>query len=357
MDRAPRQPETGTLDLRHLVALSTPLGMWEHCDHHVPRPEHGYCTDDNARMLMVAARLPRGPVVDTLLERSLAYLEGAARPRARFVDRREADGRWLADDSNDDACGRALWGLGVAASLLDDPVQRRRARLLFEDASSFRSPFLRSTAFAVLGAAAVLDRDPGARTAHELIADAAELFGAAIDRRPRAGLDPVWPWPENRLTYANAVVPHMLLAIARATGDHRFTLEGFRLLRWLVTTETHDHGHLSPTPSIGWRHGEPRPGWDQQPIEVATLAECAMAAWEWSGEADWLGVVAGCADWFTGRNDLGVPMTDPLTGGGFDGLTSRGPNRNQGAESTLAAITTFHHARALALPPQRLETP
>lgn len=355
MDRATSTTTQQPLDMRHLTALSTPLGMWEHCELDAPREEHGYCTDDNARLLVLAARLPRTPDSELLVERSLQFLEGAARPGGRFADRRAADGAWLADDSNDDSCGRALWGLGVAAATLEDPVQRRRARMLFENGSGFRSPFLRSTAFAVLGAAAVLERDPGARTAHELMGDAADQLAALVD--PRRRVDPLWPWPEPRLTYANALVPHMLLSIARATGDHRFTLEGFRLLRWLVGTETHSEGHLSPTPSIGWRLGEPRPGWDQQPIEVATLAECAVAAWHWSNETDWLEVLGNCTGWFRGHNDLREPMLDPETGGGFDGLTARGPNRNQGAESTLAALTTLHHERALHAHSLRLETP
>ena len=39
-------------------------------------------------------------------------------------------------------------------------------------------------------------------------------------------------------------------------------------------------------------------------------------------------------------------MWDPETGGGYDGLTATGPNLNQGAESTLALITTLQHAVA-----------
>ncbi len=39
-------------------------------------------------------------------------------------------------------------------------------------------------------------------------------------------------------------------------------------------------------------------------------------------------------------------MSDPVTGGGFDGLTPTGPNLNQGAESTLALISTMQHRRS-----------
>ena len=37
-------------------------------------------------------------------------------------------------------------------------------------------------------------------------------------------------------------------------------------------------------------------------------------------------------------------MWDTETSGGYDGLTPTGPNLNQGAESTLALISTLQHA-------------
>ena len=53
-------------------------------------------------------------------------------------------------------------------------------------------------------------------------------------------------------------------------------------------------------------------------------------------------------DWFHGANDGSVVMMDRDTGGGYDGLTPDGPNANQGAESTLALLSTLQHARNLA---------
>ena len=53
--------------------------------------------------------------------------------------------------------------------------------------------------------------------------------------------------------------------------------------------------------------------------------------------------------WFLGENDIGAPMYDPVTGGGYDGLTATGPNLNQGAESTIALLTTLQQARHFEL--------
>ena len=43
-------------------------------------------------------------------------------------------------------------------------------------------------------------------------------------------------------------------------------------------------------------------------------------------------------EWFLGRNDLGMEVYDPATGGCCDGLQEDRVNRNQGAESTMAFL-------------------
>jgi hypothetical protein len=46
-------------------------------------------------------------------------------------------------------------------------------------------------------------------------------------------------------------------------------------------------------------------------------------------------------------------MIDPDSGAGYDGLEVDGRNENRGAESTLAALSTFQHAREAGLVPTR----
>jgi hypothetical protein len=45
--------------------------------------------------------------------------------------------------------------------------------------------------------------------------------------------------------------------------------------------------------------------------------------------------------WFLGENDKRVALYDEATGGGYDGLHPHGHSFNQGAESTLALISTL----------------
>ncbi len=42
--------------------------------------------------------------------------------------------------------------------------------------------------------------------------------------------------------------------------------------------------------------------------------------------------------WFYGRNRLGQPVFDPASGAAFDGLSERGVNLNQGAESAISVL-------------------
>src|SRR5690606_10860458 len=69
------------IPLAHLERLTDDAGILQHAKYFVPRREHGYCTDDNARALIVALKLRRHvenpSALDTLIVRYLAFLEHA----------------------------------------------------------------------------------------------------------------------------------------------------------------------------------------------------------------------------------------------------------------------------------------
>jgi hypothetical protein len=204
-------------------------------------------------------------------------------------------------------------------------------------------------AFAAIGAAEVLAARPGHSAARALLARAADTLPVDNDNDNdnHNDDDDAWPWPEARLAYANAVIPEAMIAAGTLLDRPVLARRGLDLLGWLLEHETID-GHLSVTPSGGSASGEVRPAYDQQPIEVAALAEaCARAAGVNRDDPRWADGVQRAVAWFLGDNDGSHLMWDPTTGGGFDGLEPRGPNRNQGTESTLALLATLQHARHL----------
>jgi hypothetical protein len=322
----------------HLLSLSDELGTFEHADHDRPRRDHGYCTDDMARVLIVVAR-ERAPTPELLRlgVTAFRFLADAQGPTGAVRNRRTAGGRWQGRRGVDDCWGRTVCALGTTVRLSGVEWMRQSAAVLFDRAIERRSPSPRAMAFAALGAAEVLVADPGNRRARPLLADAVTVIDTA-------GTD-AWPWPEARLSYANAVLPEALI-VAGVLLDRPDVLgRGLDLLRWLLDHET-AAGHLSPTAVGGAGPGDLAPAFDQQPIEAATMAAACARAAAVTGDAAWLAGVELAQGWFDGRNDAGVPMQDPVTGGGYDGLEASGPNLNQGAESTLALISTMQTSLA-----------
>ena len=82
---------------------------------------------------------------------------------------------------------------------------------------------------------------------------------------------------------------------------------------------------------------------------MAALADACARAAAADPRAFWPEGIRSCAAWFQGANDSGLLMWDAETGGGFDGLLADSVNLNQGAESTLAVISTLQHAQRSSL--------
>lgn len=322
----------------HLAAMTGHHGLFEHADRIRPRVEHGYCTDDNARMLVVAVREPDSGVAARLGNVALAFTLDALVGDGRVRNRMNAFGLWVDGASTDDCWGRCLWGLGVAANQHDDPWVRERALSGFELAASQRSRSPRSMAFAALGAADVLAVDRTHVGARALLQDAAASIGAP-------GPAP-WVWPEARLTYANAALAEAMIAAGAALDDPSILDQGLAMLGWLLDRES-KRGHLSVTGVAGAGPRDTGPQFDQQPIEVAAMADACWRAATVTGDPGWGRGVTLASAWFDGHNDSGARMRDDATGGGYDGLLVDGVNLNQGAESTLALISTLQRARAL----------
>ncbi|MFZ1062490.1 MAG: hypothetical protein WAN30_03370 [Acidimicrobiales bacterium] len=322
----------------YLHSLIGPYGIFEHAEHDRPRTEHGYCVDDVARVLLVTAReLDPSPKVMDLARMAVRFLEQAQSIAGTFTNRRAASGRFIGRSTNEDCWGRAVWALGVSVTRCGDDDIKRRASTLLQRSLVVRSPWPRSMAFATLGAVEVIKVDATAGDALSLVQDATVVLD-----RPNVGDG--WEWPEDRLSYANAVLPEALMAAGSVLGNDRLVAIGLEQLRWLLSQES-KLGRLSVTSSLGRHRSAGVESFDQQPIEVAALCDACARAFELTGDAKWLRGVELSADWFLGKNDGGVVMFDPLTGGGYDGLTERGPNLNRGAESTLALLATLQTVR------------
>lgn len=325
------------MNLAHLASMTDGRGVFEHAEGTVRRAEHGYCTDDNARVLVVMAREPDRGDARRLTRVCLRFVLDAQDRDGRCRNRRDRAGTWTDTGGTDDCWGRTLWGLGSLATHHEDPLLKVLARHGYDKSVAVRSPYPRAMAFAALGAAAVASVDPAHEPTRALLRDALVTIGAVPDGD--------WRWPEPRLAYANAALAEAVIAAGDALNDVAAIDRGLAMLGWLLTRET-ARGHLSVAPAGGAGPEADGAAFDQQPIEVAALADACWRAYTITGDRSWLRGVEAAAAWFDGDNDSGLRMFDVETGGGYDGLSATEVNRNEGTESTLALISTMQRARA-----------
>jgi hypothetical protein len=285
---------------------------------------------------LVVSRQPSAPTdLEDLAAIYLRFVLEARTDTGHFHNRRNAAGVWIDEVGSDDSQGRAWWGLGTVARLGPTALMRQAGADAFATCASFDSPHLRANAYAALGAVEMLLANPDHTAAAQLLQRTSGRIAAAARGRI--------PWPESRLTYDNSRLPEALLAAGAWLGDRRLTSTGLRLLEWLVQAETVGD-HFSFTPAAGWNPGEPRPAFDQQPIEAVAMAAACYRAWSITSEAAWKRRAISAAQWFMGRNDTGMVLYDEATGGTCDGLEERSVNENRGAESTLAGLAALQIA-------------
>ena len=91
----------------HLLRLTDRRGTFEHACFAEPRPEHGYCTDDMARVLVVATREPdSGGAVNGLARVAVRFLNDAQSYAGPCRNRMDRKGRWEDEPSLEDCWGR-----------------------------------------------------------------------------------------------------------------------------------------------------------------------------------------------------------------------------------------------------------
>lgn len=331
------QESVKSVELRHLSRLTDDRGIFEHAKGSCPRFRLGYCTDDNARLLIVTSRHEQEEHQSWILGRIAArFLLDAQAPDGTVHNRMSFERMWTDEPSSNDCWGRAMWGFGTAVARSKDTELRNRCYEAFSRGQDVRSKHIRAMCFSVLGAAEILDTEPDNEGALRIMRDALLTFQSM----PQSSS--LWLWPEGRLTYANAVIPEAMIAAGYALHEDALLHRGISLLEWLVHHETVDE-RLSVTPVGGRGPNDEGPMFDQQPIEVAAIADAARRAFTLTKDEEWYNVMHRSVTWFMGNNDAGESMIDLDSGGGYDGLHEQGVNFNQGAESTLAMISTLQH--------------
>lgn len=333
------------VNLEHLKTMTDDTGIFQHAIFTVPNLDHGYCTDDNARALVVAAMGKRFLVnnrvwFEELSGRYLRFLYYAFNATTgRFRNFMDYSRQWLEEEGSEDSHGRAVQGLGKAISVLENPGQMAMATKLFSQSigclDSLVSP--RAIAYSLVGIHAYLTKfsgDSEVRRVRDILAG--KLFRQFTEQATES-----WPWLEHYLTYSNGSLSQALLQSGQSMQNEEMIVMGTRSLKWLLEIQTRD-GHFTPVGNRDWYQKEESVSrFDQQPIEANIMIDACVEAYNVTHDLTWIDSAVTCFNWFLGHNDLNMSLYDPKTGGCRDGLMSNGINQNEGAESSLAWLLSL----------------
>lgn len=349
------------INLEHLQRMTDSTGVIQHARYSIPNHHEGYCTDDNARALILTVLLEElgkdSPELHAAASRYAAFLNYAFEGGSgRFRNFLSFDRRWLESDGSDDSQGRAVWALGTCVGRSRRRGLQAWALDLFQQAlpacENTTSP--RTWALALLGVHEYLRRLSGDRVVSQTGKRLAKKLVDLYDRTATAD----WPWFEDVASYNNAKLPHALILCGRWCETPRFTEIGLESLRWLCEKQLSPEGRFRPIGSNGFYHRGGTPSmYDQQAIEAHAMISAAIEAYCVVKDPFWYEQAHLAFDWFLGRNDLGLPLYDASTGACYDGLHEHQINQNQGAESTLAFLLSLAEMQRLQFSPAPCRLP
>lgn len=335
----------------HLLRLSDSTGILQHAIHSVPQFEHGYCTDDNARALLLTVLLEDleglPPELGPLQSAAAGFVQHAFDAgKGRFRNFLSYARQWIEAEGSEDSHGRALWALGAVVGRVRRENFRDWAAGLFERAlpalEAFTSP--RAIAFAVLGLHEYLRVLHGDLLANRLRLDLSQRLLEQFHRNSGEG----WLWLEDCVTYDNARIPHALILTGRWASRPDMLKTGLDSLRWLQQNQTGENGCFRPVGCNGfWKRGDHPARTDQQPLDAAAAVGACIEAHGATHDPFWIAEATRAFEWFLGGNDLGLPLYDPTNGGCNDGLHANRVNQNQGAESTLSFLIALAEMKAM----------
>jgi glycosyltransferase involved in cell wall biosynthesis len=346
-----RPLELPQLRLDHLLRMTDSTGIFQHATYSLPNFREGYCTDDNARALVLTVLLEElGEDTPELRRAATAYaafLDFAFEPKTgTWRNFLSFDRRWLEENGSDDSLGRKIWALGACAGRSQRRDLQMWASHLYEPAlrAVVETTSPRAWAFALVGIHDYLRKLSGDRLANQI----RDLLTSRLIELYRSAASGEWPWFEDTVSYDNARLPHALILAGRWTSNGEALEIGLGSLRWLSQVQRSPGGGFRPVGSNGFFHRGQRPAeFDQQPIEAGAMVSACIEAYRTTDDRFWLDEAHLAFEWFLGRNDLGLPLYDSRSGGCFDGLHEDRVNQNQGAESTLAWLAALAEMKLL----------
>lgn len=327
------------LSLAHLSRLTDQTSVIQHARSMVPWYKSGYCLDDTARALIVAAswhKKHQDDVSYRLIVKYLAFVQFMQQKDGNFLNYLSYDKKTNEPDESDDAFGRAVWALGYLIRFAPDDGIFQAAFTHFSTAVKYlpNLRYSRGYANSLLGLYHYVKRFPDQEFYLYLADKLAENLCVRLEQHSREN----WHWFDDSLTYDNGLLPAALYRAYELFGKKRY-LHMADLSREFLETKCFVYPWLSLIGNRKWLYFDADYEiFAQQPIDASAMVLLYESAYQATKKSSYIQKMQQSYRWFFGENDLNIGLYDPQSKGCNDGLEEMNVNINQGAESTLAFL-------------------
>jgi hypothetical protein len=300
-----------------------------------PDPNSGYTIDDNARSLIVSLGMKDGEALSAIFASNLH--------RAQQIDGNWSNlflnGKYYSQFNSEDSVGRSLLACSLAASAACTRTSQISKLILEKQlikAEHFR--YLRAISYAILA----LTKSPSPILKDNKKWELLNLLCSRLLAFYHQSKNSSWYWFEDTMTYCNSIMPCALWSAYKIIPDKKILICAQDSLQFLNSLQF-SAGYLNVVGNDGWYHRENFthfPLYDQQPVEAVSTAFACHEAYTATGSSQYYQQFELARQWFHGKNLNRQTLIDKKSGGCYDGLTPKGPNLNQGAESLLSYLLT-----------------
>jgi hypothetical protein len=327
-----------------LIELTDETGIIQHTMFSLIDRRYGYTSDDNARALIAVLRhhkLYERKRADSLklAKTYLTFLLYMHRVDGQFHNKLGYNKEYLDTEGTEDSLGHTLWALGATINSDVTPEMKKVAKWLFDNslphARRFTSP--RARAFVTLG----LTEYSKAYPKDTNIKPNIRFFSDLLVKQYNLESSDNWKWFESYMTYANARIPQALISAYNQLGEDKYNKIAKESLDFLTRVQFRD-SVFQPVGTREWYHknGE-KAKYDQQPLEASCMVDALTDYGNMSNDKKYFRTAYDVFHWYYGENSEKTSLINNNNFTCYDGLTSKGLNLNQGAESTISYYLAY----------------
>ena len=332
-----------TLNLDHLKAMTTEMGIIQFSKINQPDLKSGFTLDDNARALIAMCMLLKSTNNKeqiAYIEKYLTFIQFCQLENGSFlnyVDKNLEFSEQNKGENLDDSNGRAIWALGYVVSmrniLSNEIVHKAESTLQRALKRVYPVTSTRTMAFIIKG---IFYYNKVSKSNENI--ELVKTFANRMVQMYMHESGTNWEWFEGYLTYGNSILPEAMLYAWLMTNDTTYKDIAITSFNFLLS-QTFNANGINIISNRSWfQKGQERGHFGEQPIDVAYTIMTLGIFYDIFRDDDYLIKLNTGFNWFLGDNRLQQIVYNPCTGGCYDGLEETHVNLNQGAESTLSYL-------------------